>query len=360
MKLEVVNAIYTIIIWQSFLFGVLLFTPKYNKVSGNKFLAFNLLGIGVQFIINSLFINNYINQLPLNICSYGYLYGPLLFFYVKFTLRKEVVFRGIDFLHFSPFVSITLFSVFNIDVCNIMADLLLPTMFVYFTLTLRDIIIYKKTIPQVSTNIGRSEINWLLILLIVSILNVIISLIYENLTPNITFFGNTIRLSFFVIIGVLLFVNLIIFQGLKNPKFFQQISSEDIDIAKSAIPLNIAKSNFSNIEQLEALSNKLEDHMNTNRVFMDAELNLSSLAEILNVHPKTLSQSINNIFESNFSDYINSYRIDASKKLLIESDTSIKEIMFEVGFNSRSVFNTLFKKRTGLTPSQYRDKHTNS
>lgn len=359
MKLEVINAIYTIIIWQSFLFGILLLTPKYNKVSGNKFLALNLLGIGVQFSINFIFINNYINQLPLNICSYGYLYGPLLLLYVKFTLRKEVKFKLIDYFHFLPFVSITLFSISKIDVCTIMANLLLPTMFVYFTLTLRYIIIYRKTIPQISTNRGRNEINWLLILLVVSIFNVIVSLIYENLIHNITLFGYAIRLSFFVILGVLLFVNLIIFQGLKNPKFFQQISSEDIDIAKSSIALNLTKSDASNSEHLELLSSKLEKEINTNRVFMDAELNLSSLAKILEVHPKTLSQVINKVFECNFSDYINSYRIEASKKLLTESNTSIKEIMFEVGFNSRSVFNTLFKKRTGLTPSQYRDKNTN-
>lgn len=341
------------------MFGILLFTPKYNKVSGNKFLALNLLGIGVQFSINFLFINNYIDQLPLNICSYGYLYGPLLLLYVKFTLRKEIKFKFIDYFHFLPFISITLLSIFKIDVCAIMATLLLPTMFVYFTLTLRDIIIYRKTIPQISTNIGNNEINWLLILLVVSILNVIVSLISENVIHSFTLFGYTIRLSFFVIFGVLLFVNLIIFQGLKNPKFFQQISSEDIDIAKSSIALNIVKNDTSNSEQLELLSNKLEDQMNTNRVFMDAELNLSSLAKTLEAHPKVVSQAINKVFECNFSDYINSYRIEASKKLLAESNTSIKEIMFEVGFNSRSVFNTLFKKTTGLTPSQYRDRNTN-
>ena len=58
-------------------------------------------------------------------------------------------------------------------------------------------------------------------------------------------------------------------------------------------------------------------------------------------------------------DFINTYRIEKAKERLLhpkDEKETILEVMYEVGFNSKSSFNTVFKKKTGLTPSQYKDR----
>ena len=72
------------------------------------------------------------------------------------------------------------------------------------------------------------------------------------------------------------------------------------------------------------------------------------------------SLTIKQGFQLNFYEYVNSHRITAAKLLLADHSAqakSITEIYFAVGFNSKSVFNTFFKRLEGMTPSQFRDQH---
>lgn len=67
-----------------------------------------------------------------------------------------------------------------------------------------------------------------------------------------------------------------------------------------------------------------------------------------------VSQIINIRFQKNFSEVINSYRVEEAKNLLIQKPNySIEGIAFEAGFGSKATFNRVFKKHTGLTPSEY-------
>lgn len=67
---------------------------------------------------------------------------------------------------------------------------------------------------------------------------------------------------------------------------------------------------------------------------------------------------MNERLNTNFRNYINSYRIEEAKKILInESDKNILTICYDVGFNSKSTFNTCFKKYTGKTPSEFRQEY---
>ncbi|MFK7924315.1 MAG: helix-turn-helix domain-containing protein [Bacteroidia bacterium] len=91
--------------------------------------------------------------------------------------------------------------------------------------------------------------------------------------------------------------------------------------------------------------------------FLDPDLSLAGLAERLDTEPRTLSQLINQGFEQSFFDFINSQRIDYACKRLRSTtakERNVTEIMYESGFNSKSSFNTAFKKYTQMTPSQYR------
>ena len=110
-------------------------------------------------------------------------------------------------------------------------------------------------------------------------------------------------------------------------------------------------------EKAEKYLKKLFYVIEVEKVYKDEELSLQSLAEKLSIPPRELSQVINERLDMNYSNFINSYRIEEAKNLLFapgENDHSILDIAYEVGFNSKAVFNRAFKKFTGMTPSQFR------
>lgn len=93
------------------------------------------------------------------------------------------------------------------------------------------------------------------------------------------------------------------------------------------------------------------------KIFKDKMLSLSMIAEQLNVSANYLSQLINKLSKSSFSELINRYRVDEAKKCLSHPDYNnytVAGIGFESGFNSTSAFYDAFKKHTGMTPSEYR------
>lgn len=103
---------------------------------------------------------------------------------------------------------------------------------------------------------------------------------------------------------------------------------------------------------------KLEQVMEQQRFYANPDITLDKLADACGYPAKKVSLSIKQCYQLNFYEYINSYRIRAAKKLLEQQGPqarTITDIYFDVGFNSKSVFNTFFKRTTGMTPSQYRE-----
>lgn len=103
----------------------------------------------------------------------------------------------------------------------------------------------------------------------------------------------------------------------------------------------------------------LENAMHNEKRYLNPNLSFERLAEQLDVPSKDLSNVINRHFNVNFYEYINGYRIEEAKVQLVEpknKDKNITDIFYDAGFNSKSVYNTLFKKNFNMTPSQYRKK----
>lgn len=114
-------------------------------------------------------------------------------------------------------------------------------------------------------------------------------------------------------------------------------------------------------EKAEKYLKLLQYQLDVKKVYQDEELTLNSLAGILKVAPRYLSQLVNERLNKNFRDLVNSRRIEEAKQLLAnpgKKELSILEIAYEVGFNSKEVFNRAFKKYTGMTPSQYKKQET--
>ena len=109
-------------------------------------------------------------------------------------------------------------------------------------------------------------------------------------------------------------------------------------------------------DKLNALRPVLKELMKEKKLYLDPELSLNSLAETMEINANEMSQLLNEGFDRNFSEFVNAYRAEAFKEAVQDDKNkhlTLLAIAYSCGFNSKTVFNTYFKKHTGMTPGQY-------
>jgi AraC-like DNA-binding protein len=129
---------------------------------------------------------------------------------------------------------------------------------------------------------------------------------------------------------------------------------EEVNVVKE----KYSRSGLSEV-QVETYAALLSSAMDQEKLYLKNDLTIDELSDHLNIPRHHLSQVINDTFQMNFYDYINSFRVQTAKELLRSpkyKDQTILSLAFEAGFNSKTTFNTVFKKATGLTPSQFAKK----
>jgi AraC-like DNA-binding protein len=116
------------------------------------------------------------------------------------------------------------------------------------------------------------------------------------------------------------------------------------------------------------LKNKFDKNVSTLQNYLELHqpqfqknLTLERLAEQVGLPSRDLSSVINQHFHTNYTDFLNSLRIQQAKLLLSHQDEplSIQSVFAQIGFNSKTAFNNAFKKHTGMTPSQFRHQQQN-
>ena len=112
-------------------------------------------------------------------------------------------------------------------------------------------------------------------------------------------------------------------------------------------------------DRIEELSRRITHLMEGEKLFQETELTLHQLANKLQVPAYQVSQTLNEGMGKNFYDLVNGYRVNEAKTLLLDSKNrnyTILSVGFEAGFNSKTTFNTVFKKFTGLTPTEFKNQ----
>ena len=103
----------------------------------------------------------------------------------------------------------------------------------------------------------------------------------------------------------------------------------------------------------EVVKNQVESEL----LYQNSQLTLASLAELTGVGIHHLSEVINQHDGRNFNQFINEYRVnDVCVRLKNDTKSNVLDLAMEAGFSSKSTFNAMFKKVTGMTPTQYRKK----
>ena len=133
------------------------------------------------------------------------------------------------------------------------------------------------------------------------------------------------------------------------------VSSGSLQIVESNIPQEFKES----ITSDNIYFQKLENLCKENRIYTDNTLNREKVAEKLGISAGYLSQIVNTITEDNFANYINQYRVEAVKEMISDPEFENYTLLtmgLEAGFTSKTTFYNSFKKVTGQTPNEYKNK----
>lgn len=165
-----------------------------------------------------------------------------------------------------------------------------------------------------------------------------------------------------VVVGtVALFVTCwLVMKAMNHPELFKGINSK-LRLTKDILPneeteTTVVKEHHN--EAIDAQISALKQYMAEKEPFLDPSLTIQELANQIDIPVRDLSVLINQKMDQHFFDFVNEYRIQKAMNILKDkskNDLTVLEILYEVGFNSKSSFNTSFKKYTNLTPTAYRN-----
>jgi len=108
-------------------------------------------------------------------------------------------------------------------------------------------------------------------------------------------------------------------------------------------------------DKLQLIASKLEHAMKEDKLFLQENLSLKKLSEAIDETENHISETLSQFLQTNFFQFVNGYRVEEAKMALRNSDKLIINIALDVGFNSKSTFNSAFKKMVGQNPSAYRN-----
>jgi AraC-like DNA-binding protein len=336
---------------QGFILAIFLFLNKKIQLAGKILAVFTMVfSIGLlESLIAPLSNNSFFFWLPDFVGGSSFLYGPLLYFYIPKSLKPNqninyhkhllifyVFTAGLIFYELLKDVIDLNFNEKEIIIIEIIAyELLFVQLFIYCYLCIKTIKPYKK---QQQT----SFVIWLWLLSISLTIIYLLSFISTNLFLLGFNFEN-------ILISIVQLASVILVYSFSYHALFQKNNTSPVTPKYNSSPI---------IEvNKDAYLQKICHSMEKDMLFLDPTLTLDKLSDILGINRFYISQVINEKLGKNFSDFVNAYRVEKTKALLFSEkghQYTLLAIAFESGFNSKTSFNAVFKKHTGLTPSAYK------
>lgn len=379
MQFSLSDILYALLLFLLFFISIFLFTSDRGKRISNILLGAFFLAIFLNLADSFLLLKQVYFAYPswaLWSSSMILLFGPLLYFYTASVIYKDFGFTGKKLFHFLPFVfffiatEIAYLSAGHDKELEILKGIyyrkLPSSVYIFSVLFYLHFIVYlvmaylsvkrhQKIAANVYSNAQKVTMSWLRLNIWFFLFIIVMGAVNSYLSFQ------SLSNAYFVVLGIMIFVLLlfivfILFKALRNPGMFSVWEEKEIE---EVMNVKYATSNVA-VDEKKTILAKLQQHMAANKPYLEPDLTLDQLAAQLSVKPKLLSQVINEMAEQNFFEFINQYRIEEAKRLLTnpkDKKITVLEVLYEVGFNSKSSFNTLFKKETGLTPSEFKRKY---
>ncbi|HCA07215.1 helix-turn-helix domain-containing protein [Chryseobacterium sp.] len=269
---------------------------------------------------------------------------PLYYLYVNsacyynFKLQKKHLLHGLPFLFVFCFFSVSGISEQGYKVFDVISIIQYYFYIIAVFVLLKN---FRKLYLENYSSNHHLTYKWLMqttVLFLIGNIFVLIRGFVEKDSPVYNY------LFTFTSVFVLFVITWFVLNALYRPNLFAGINKDLVPVQSD----NEVK------EQPEQLKSLLQ-FMETEKPYLDDKLTLQKLAEQIHLPEKQLSLLINQHTGKHFFDFINEFRINDAKTLLKEqSQLTVLEVLYEVGFNSKSSFYTAFKKETNLTPTDYR------
>lgn len=232
---------------------------------------------------------------------------------------------------------------FALVTCLLSTLAFLTTTLLYFGATYRLLINHKAQLMKRFSDIEKESLDWLRsILFLWGSVWVLYTIEYVLGFLGVRWIGSGFVIPMLNLILLLVFAHL----SLNQPVLSENHKSEDSESQPRTATLEE--------DRMKRISTKLQEAMQSERLFCENELTLHQLSSTINVSENHISETMSQHLGVNFFSFINHYRVEEAKKLLATTAKSIIDISLESGFNSRSTFNSAFKKAEGVTPSAYR------
>lgn len=376
-------------ILQGMLLAALIFLYPRGDKSVNLFLACFILAVSsvmsLPMIVHFVGWQNsfFVQSLPL-------LPGPFLYLYIR-SFKETITWRK-AWPHFILFFVWLIPTYFNlakysklypdapmvpINVLGSPTTILLvmgrPVLqVVYYFLARKELIAYQRSIRQLFSETSRIDLNWARFL--VNGFLVLVGVFFVAF-PLMFVFPNHISLILLINMSVgAPYIYMATWLGIKQYTVWQVqpgVNKETAEVTiQQAVEIESNNTNGKKIkpaktaqndDRMEVLVKKIIVLMEEEKLYQEAELTLQQVAGKLQVPAYQVSQALNEGMMKSFYEVVNNYRVEDAKRLLVDEKSSnhtILSIGFEAGFNSKTTFNTVFKKFTGLTPTEFREKQT--
>ncbi|MBT8231233.1 MAG: AraC family transcriptional regulator [Saprospiraceae bacterium] len=289
------------------------------------------------------------------------LYGTLLWFYSKAVTLEDFRFSKKDYLHFIPFVIffLILISPLITNINLIKSDhigfplikLVITPCYLFAVLVLLSK--YRMRLKDKFSfdhKIKLLWLNWITVGAVVLWLLATVGYLYNHFNIN----HKTLLSDYYVLSFLALYLFILAFVAFKYTDIFHKKREEETPTKFPDKDEEIELENKT-IFKNEDLDNLL-DVMNSKKPYLDPLLSINKLSEATHLPQYKISKILNTSLNQNFYDFINTYRVNEVKKRLEEGEAdnySILGIASDCGFNSKASFNRVFKKITGITPTEY-------
>jgi len=312
------------------------------------------------------------------------LVGPLMYFYIR-SFKETITFRKAlpHLLLFFLYVFMSYWFVkylankypdskgfpqegFRSSAAILFFAVRYTQLIFYYFMSRRELRSYQKSIQHLFSETSRINLHWVRWLINGYILIIATSIVIYSLMAK---FPENFYLLYSINIAIATpYIYLATYKGITQPTIWQTVPDKDKNSLEEQLHETgeIDKVNSKEQTTRPAISNERINEINTRvleameleKIYQEPELTLQDLSARLKIPSHQVSLAINDGMKKSFYDLVNGYRVEEAKRLLLNPknrDYTILSVGFEAGFNSKTTFNTVFKKYTGSTPTHFRD-----
>lgn len=374
--LDTWTSIFLLVAGQGFFLAFLLFSTLRRQERANLWLGLLILIFALTLVDYVGYWTNYNHQFPRFAGIYeplAFLIGPLLYVYLKELGTTRYALKKIA-PHFIPFLLVLLYrlpflampsaekvKVLQGNIAEVSGVFLLPYNFSMFVgLCVLHLAIYSFLIYTlwIKDSLRKDPENQRAIIknkwqkLLWQLYTAFAASYFLYFVVVQTRWFNRVH-DYYIALTMTLFVYTVGYLGYRKPAIFRGRMLERV-----FLPNKYQHSSLTN-SAASSLLKKLLHHMQTRQPYLENEFRLTDLAEQLGASTHHLSQVINENLNKNFSDFVNTYRVEEAKRLLADPQAKsryIIDIAYASGFNNKTTFNKAFKEQTGMSPSVFRKK----